>query len=280
MAGWAAFDAHVDNSSRYHFSSAMRLANEGNDHYWCAYAAYLAGVVNEERGHPDDALKLLQLAQVRLFDAVPNDQRVPRLTAWLHADSAGALINMDRPDAARHRLVRARDAWQPTNPEDAAELDFVCALVAKGLGQLDVAEQFAASAVRHRSGTPDRRAALVERITLAQLYATTGDRAAAPMTQSILTDAESMRSQRVRTNPTRRCTGRPRLHLPRHSASDSYRRRDRAGVKGDRSGVRCALRIMPSTCARRSASRRRRPRRPDRRTSGATRSAPAGSARR
>ena len=49
MAGRAAFDADLDDSSRYHLSSAMRLAAEAGDHYWTAYAAYLAGVLNEER---------------------------------------------------------------------------------------------------------------------------------------------------------------------------------------------------------------------------------------
>ena len=52
-------------------------------------------------------------------------------------------------------------------------------------------------------------AELADRITLAQLYAATGRPGRSPMAQSILTDAESMRSQRVRDRLT---------HSPMHWA--------------------------------------------------------------
>lgn len=39
----------------------------------------------------------------------------------------------------------------------------------------DIAQQIAASAVRHRAGTPDRRAALVERIALTQIHLMGGE---------------------------------------------------------------------------------------------------------
>lgn len=197
VAGWAAFDAHVDGSSRYHFARAMTLGREGNDRYQLSYAMYLAGVVNEERGYPDDALKLFQMGQIGLHGGERTDRTV-NLQAWLHADSAGALVNMGRDDLATSELRRARETAHPADSADVAELEFVCALVEKGLGRLDVAEQHAASAVRHRHGTPDRRAALVEQITLADIHLTAGEPSGLCMAESIIRDVDAHRSIRAR----------------------------------------------------------------------------------
>ncbi|MGH3910974.1 MAG: helix-turn-helix domain-containing protein [Pseudonocardiaceae bacterium] len=197
VAGWAAFDAHVDDLSRYHFARAMTLGREGSDRYRLSYAMYLAGVVNEERGYPDDALKLFQMGQIGLQGVEQTDQTAS-LQAWLHADSAGALVNLHRDDLAKSELRRAREAAQPADSADAAELEFVCALVEKGLGRLDVAEQHAASAVRHRNGTPDRRAALVERIALADIHLAAGEPSGFSMAERIIRDVEAHRSLRAR----------------------------------------------------------------------------------
>ncbi len=197
MAGWAGFDAHRDDHARHHFGRAIELGTNIDDPYGTAYALYLAGVVNEERGDPNNALKLFQLGCYRLGDA-RDDDRAPSLEAWLRADSAGALVNMGRHDDARSDLAAARSVWQPVGGDDAAELDFVSALVQQGLGRLDSAERLAASAVRHREGTADRRAALVERITWAQLHVTAGEAGGLSMAERVIHDVGELRSQRAR----------------------------------------------------------------------------------
>lgn len=197
IAGWAGFDAHRDDHARYHFGRAVKLSTANGDPYATAYALYLAGVVNEERGDPDNALKLFQLGRFRLGDA-RGDERAPALEAWLRADSAGALVNMGRRDDAGAELATARGVWQPVGGDDAAELDFVSALVQHGLGRLDSAEQLAASAVRHRQHTADRRAAVVERITWAQLHVTAGEPSGASMAERVIGDVAELRSQRAR----------------------------------------------------------------------------------
>lgn len=67
--------------------------------------------------------------------------RVTGRSPWLRADSAGALVNMGRRDDASEELAAACRGWQPVGGDDAAELDFVSALVNMGLGRLDPAEQ-------------------------------------------------------------------------------------------------------------------------------------------
>lgn len=197
MAGWAGFDAHRDDTARRHLLRSLELSQDADDPYGAAYSLYLGGVLNEERGDPNLALKMFQLGHFRLADA-RDDERAPALAAWLRADSAGALVNMDRPDQARSELAAARSEWRPQAADDAAELDFVSALVEKGLGRIDSAEALAASAVRHRDGTPDQRAALVERITLAQIHVSTGQRSGHTMAEHVIRDVAALRSQRAR----------------------------------------------------------------------------------
>lgn len=105
---------------------------------------------------------------------------------------------MGRRDDAGSELAAARNVWQPVGGGDAAELDFVSALVHRGLGRLDLAEQLAASAVRHRQRTADRRAAVVERITWAQLHVTAGEVSGASMAEQVIGDVAELRSQRAR----------------------------------------------------------------------------------
>ena len=58
FAGWCCFDARAYEVAGMHFTGAVKLARDANDPYAVAYALYHAGCMTEERGHPNDALKL------------------------------------------------------------------------------------------------------------------------------------------------------------------------------------------------------------------------------
>ncbi len=171
MAGWTAFDSGAaPDAVRGHFSQALDLAADAGDHYLASDALYHSGGITEENGHPNDALKLFQLAQMRLADAPRADPRVPVLAGWLRVESASALVHLGRPDLARTELAASRSEWDPPSATERADMDWLTALVERDLGRLDVAEQFAASSIRHWSRTENRRDAVLARITLAELH--------------------------------------------------------------------------------------------------------------
>jgi hypothetical protein len=90
-AGWCCYDSGLDGTGR--FTCALRLAGKTGDTYGIANAAEHAGATMVHNGHPNDALTLFQLGQIRLgggfapgksTPATPptDDPRLPRVTAW------------------------------------------------------------------------------------------------------------------------------------------------------------------------------------------------------
>jgi hypothetical protein len=64
-AGWAASDAGLCHRAMIHYARGLELATDAGDAYLQAHALTLAGFATVEHGHPDDGLKMLQLAQVK-----------------------------------------------------------------------------------------------------------------------------------------------------------------------------------------------------------------------
>lgn len=89
-AGWAASDAGLYRRAMYHYSLALELASDAGDAYLQAHALTLAGFATVEHGHPDDGLKMQQLAQVKAWQVPSDDPRGVAVQAWAKADSATA----------------------------------------------------------------------------------------------------------------------------------------------------------------------------------------------
>ncbi len=173
FAGWCCFDQRAYDVARTHFTDAVGLARDANDPYRAAYALFHAGCMTEERGHPNDALKLFQLGLFKLSES--RDPRAPALEAWLQVDSASAYAHLGFPDMARSELAAAWDVWQPPHENDRGGMEWVTALVERDLGRIDVAERLAASSVRHWGATGNRRDAALPAITLAELHVMAGE---------------------------------------------------------------------------------------------------------
>jgi len=72
-----------------------------------------AGLVDARRDRPNHAIKLYQIAGIKL------GKQDPDLAAWLDAVSAGALADMGHEQAGDH-LTRAQDGWQATDAMERA----------------------------------------------------------------------------------------------------------------------------------------------------------------
>ncbi|HWR47026.1 MAG TPA: helix-turn-helix transcriptional regulator [Pseudonocardiaceae bacterium] len=182
QAGWCCYDSGLDGTG--FFLRALRLAGAAGDSYGIANAAWQAGMMLKGTGHPNDAQKLFQLGRLRLGSfrpsgsipatLCPDDPRIPILIARLNRQSATAYAVMGGPDEANRYLAEASDGWAPRDAFERAGGDFVTAGVQLVLGQLDAAEQLAASAVRSY-GENHRRDRTQAELLLAEVHVRAGE---------------------------------------------------------------------------------------------------------
>ena len=81
LAGWCCHDAGLDRHARWHYRTAADLARRVGDDYRVASALRCAGLVDTRRDRPNDAMKLYQIAGVKLGNQDAD------LRAWLDAVS-------------------------------------------------------------------------------------------------------------------------------------------------------------------------------------------------
>jgi transcriptional regulator with XRE-family HTH domain len=81
LAGWCCHDAGLDRHTRWHYRTAADLARRVGDDYRVASALRCAGLVDSRRDRPNDAMKLYQIAGVKLGNQDAD------LRAWLDAVS-------------------------------------------------------------------------------------------------------------------------------------------------------------------------------------------------
>ncbi len=152
-AGFAAFDAGLNDRAMDHYTRGLELATEAGDPYLQANALMFAGAVTEEHGHPNDALKMLQFAHAISAGIPVEDQRAgfggPGSRAGLQscglAYSAIALAHMGHWDGADADLAQAREIYQSIPADLASDLDWEAARLELERGWLDVAEPLAAA---------------------------------------------------------------------------------------------------------------------------------------
>ncbi len=185
VAGRAAFDSRLDDSARYHFRQGLDLAASVDDTYWKATAIWSAARLTGERGHPGDALKLLQLAEIALADLPERHPWAPILAGWVRGESALALAQTGHTEQARRELARARQRLEDAAPDadSQATTDSIAALIELRLSDLDAAERSAVTAVRLRQGSTNRREAVSADITLATIHVRSGERHSSELAQ-------------------------------------------------------------------------------------------------
>jgi transcriptional regulator with XRE-family HTH domain len=196
-AGWAASDAGLYRRAMYHYSRALELAIDAGDAYLQAHALTLAGFATVEHGHPNDGLKMQQLAQVKAWQIPSDDPRGVAVQAWAKADSATAYAALGDGQAAYRELAGARELWQPTRTDPTGDLDGVAALLEVERGRLDVAEPFAVSSVRRWDGL-SRLGRTRSNITLATIHVRAGEQDGLQLAHTAIAAADQLTSVRAR----------------------------------------------------------------------------------
>jgi transcriptional regulator with XRE-family HTH domain len=181
-AGWASYDSGLDGIG--YFTQGMELAHQARDTYAIANAAWQARLTLVRSGHPNDALKLFTLGQLRLqglwfgkstpATPSPDDPRLPTLTSRLARGSATAYAVMGGTDEATRHLAEANDGREARDAFERAGADFVTGGIQVDLGRLDAAEQSATRAVR-TYGESHRRDRTQAHLLLAEVHVRAGE---------------------------------------------------------------------------------------------------------
>jgi transcriptional regulator with XRE-family HTH domain len=204
IAAWCCHDAYAPRAALHHFGQAVTLATQAGDAAAVSYALRHAAMMVFERGGPNDALKLAQLAQLHLQNASPEDPRVIPVRAQLSAINALTLAEMSDSGSmarqARSHLAIASDGYDPPGSRERACMDLFSARAHLRLGSLDTAEAMAASAIRTFGG--DRREGILAEIISAVLHVRAGDRDALRMANSVISAVATLRSGVARANLT------------------------------------------------------------------------------
>jgi hypothetical protein len=203
--GWACYDSGVDGLGC--FTRALQLADEAKDGFGIANAAWHAGATLVRSGHPDDALKCLQLGQFVLAGFQPgkatpailraDDPRVPILSARLKQNSATAYALMDHPEQVKRCLAAAREGWAPRDAFERASMDLAVAYIQLDLGRFDIAESFAACAVG-TYGEGHRRGRTLAELTLAEAHVRAGEPRGLMLARQAIEAVSTLQSVAVR----------------------------------------------------------------------------------
>jgi hypothetical protein len=204
-AGWACYDSGVDEMGC--FTRALGLADEAGDGFGIANAAWHAGVTLVRSGHPDDALKCLQLGQFVLAGFQPgksrpailraDDPRLPTLTAYLSLSSATAYALMDHPEQVKRCLAAAREGWAPRDAFERAVMDGSTAGIQLDLHRFDIAESFAAYAVG-TYGEGHRRGRTIAELMLAEVHVRAGEPRGLVLARRAIEAVSTLQSAAVR----------------------------------------------------------------------------------
>ncbi|MBV9163265.1 MAG: helix-turn-helix transcriptional regulator [Pseudonocardiales bacterium] len=201
-AGWACYDEGVDGAG--YFLRALRLAEQAADAYSLGYAAWAAGATLVRTGHPNHALKLIQLGQLHLGTSFrskstlrTNDPGLPSLRALLNRTGAIAYAVLGGPQEADRSLAAAHDGWEPRTAFDRASAEVMTAGIQRDLGRLEAAEQFATSALRSY-GEHHRRGRTLAELLLAELYVRTGDSHGLTLAHQAIQNVSTLQSVAVR----------------------------------------------------------------------------------
>lgn len=182
VTAWCCHDSGAVTRSYWHFGRAIELATQAGDSYQATYAMRHAGMMLIDRGEPNNALKLIQLAQLRLDDMPRDDPRgaVPQAECRVISALALSRIHQRDPSSSAHRLAldelrAAREGSTALAPHAQGCMDLDSAHAYLHLGQFDVAEATAARAAQTLTHSGDRREGALADMALARLHVLTGE---------------------------------------------------------------------------------------------------------
>jgi hypothetical protein len=192
-------------AAHQHFARAVELATEAGEGYRASYALSYAGGMLIDREQPNNALKLVQLAELHLAGAPRDDPRLAPLRSRLAVVSALVQAQLGDPGSAvvarrvRSALARSQDGYEPSSPFHRAGMDLGTSWVHLHLGSLDTAESMAAASVRTFAQGNHGRGGVSAGIILARVHLIAGEPDAARLAVQAIEAVPPLRSGVART---------------------------------------------------------------------------------
>ncbi|HEU0089688.1 MAG TPA: hypothetical protein VFQ77_18915, partial [Pseudonocardiaceae bacterium] len=208
-AGWSAFDAGLYPHALHHYAAALELATDAGDPYCQALALGYAGLACIEHGHPNDGLKMNQVAQVAAWGIPSDEQRAvvvgesgkAAVEATLLADSATALALLGQHAEAARAVAKGRDLWTPTPADPFGDPDRTAAALELQRGRLELAHSLALASLRRWEG--GRQLSRTKTgIVLAAIHVKAGDSRGLHLAHEAITNATKLTSVRTRRQLT------------------------------------------------------------------------------
>jgi transcriptional regulator with XRE-family HTH domain len=208
-AGWAAFDAGLYPHALHHYARALELATDAGDAYCQAIALGYAGLACIEHGHPNDGLKLKQVAQVATWGIPSDEQRAvvvgeggkAAVEACQLVSSAIALAALGEHAEAARAVARGRDLWTPTPADPFGDPDRTAAALELQRGRLDLAHSLAVASLRRWDG--GRQLSRTKTgIVLAAIHVKAGEPRGLQLAYDAITNVTKLTSVRARRQLT------------------------------------------------------------------------------
>jgi transcriptional regulator with XRE-family HTH domain len=197
MAGWAGLDAGLYDRALYHYSRGLELATDTGDAYLQSIALACAGLTMLEQGHPPQAVKMLQFAQVKSW-SIPAEYDRLMVESCAQSDSVIALLGLGEERAAVTELAKSRQLWQPIRTDPRGDQDYVTARLEITRGRLDIAEPFAVASVARWEGISKLRGSH-SAVALATIHVQAGEPDGLGMAHRAITDVTKLSSVQART---------------------------------------------------------------------------------
>lgn len=189
LAGYTALDAGRRATAWGHFDRALTLADEVGDAAAASQVLRYAGTLETEAGRYNEALRLYQLAGIKLL-AARGVSDAPLIGPTAHAYAA-----LGRGDLARKELARAAD--REMDPYAAANFLWWKSETLARMGRLDDAHEHAAGSLESFPAGSQREAILSE-VTIAGLHRRAGEPDAEELIAGCWQRVEGTASMRAR----------------------------------------------------------------------------------
>lgn len=150
-----------------------------------------------EDGHPNEALKMLQVAQVKAWSTPPEQHDRTMIESCAVADSAIAYADMADVATAVTTVAKSRQLWSPTRSEPRGDQDCISARLEVSRGRFDAAEPYAVASVGRWEGVSELRRTQ-SAVVLATIHVHTGDPGGLPKAHRAVTDVARLSSAQAR----------------------------------------------------------------------------------
>lgn len=201
LAGWCCYDMAQIDQSRWHYSRAVELAGDAGD-----VTEMASGLLHAAIGRSSSASPTTRSSSASWRRSSSVRPRTPPLAnsstrRGCTSGRRGAYADLGRPDLVQNELTKARDLPELADPFERASLASARGATYLILGNVNVAESSATTAIRTWDSN-DLRESVYTRILLARIHLQAREPGVERLAAPAINAVAELRSARARTRLT------------------------------------------------------------------------------